>query len=186
MGPREPNLKLPRLVCMKNKPVKTNHRTSRAFSALFILVILAACGSVEMVPPPDPTRLPPDAPVQSGEATPGATAPRPYDPQPGDDSLQRGPVFLDESGVLLMESYPPQAAVRLVGNLPTPCHSLRVRMSPPDAENRIRLEAYSLVDAGVVCAEVLQPFEITIPLGITSGNYHVLVNETEIGTIELQ
>jgi hypothetical protein len=155
---------------------------------LLAMGLLAACGSGEMVPPPDPTRSL-DSSVQSPALPPGEatqTSARPFDPQPGDADLQRGNVYLDQSEVLLLESFPPQVAVHLVGNLPTPCHSLRVAVKEPDAENKIHLDVYSVVAGDVVCAEVLQPLDQTIVLGTyPAGQYSVLVNGTQIGEVAL-
>ena len=152
------------------------------------LCLLSACGSGEMVPPPDPTRNP-DSSVEAPAVSPTNTGDggnRPFDPQPGDAGLQRGNVYLDQSEVLLLESFPPQVAVHLVGNLPTPCHSLRVAVEKPDKENNIHMDVYSVVAGDVVCAEVLLPLDQTIILGTyPQGKYTILVNGTEIGEVML-
>lgn len=171
---------------------KDRNKHMRNILGIFFLiatgVLLAACGSGEMVPPPDPTRSP-DTSVESPGTDPtedGSVSTRPYDPQPGDSALQRGNVYLDEASVLLMESFPPQVGVQLVGNLPTPCHSLRVAISEPDAENNIRLDVYSVVPTDVVCAEVLKPFDANLNLGsYPGGEYTILVNDNKIGEVIL-
>ena len=115
-----------------------------------------------------------------GGGTPAATPP--WAPQPGDAALNRGEVFLDGAEVILLESFPMQARLRLVGSRPTPCHALRVVVSPPDADNAIAVEVYTVVDPSQICTQVLEPFEETIPLGSfptaehPSGTYTVLVN----------
>lgn len=157
------------------------------FFLMITVLLLAACGSGEMVPPPDPTRNP-DTSVESPGTGPtqDTSSARPYDPQPGDSALQRGNVYLDKSSVLLMESFPPQVGVNLVGNLPTPCHNLRIAISEPDAENNIRLDVYSVVPTDVVCAEVLKPFEANLNLGsFPGGKYTIIVNESKIGEVIL-
>lgn len=152
--------------------------------------LLAACGSGEMVPPPDPTRVPdPDSSVETPAASGNTTempVARPYDPQPADSALQRGNVYLDATEIVLMESFPPQVGLHLVGNLPTPCHQLRVAVSQPDEEKNIGLDVYSVVDGSRVCAEVLQPFEVNLNLGsYPAGEYTLLVNGNSIGKVLL-
>ncbi len=98
-------------------------------------------------------------------------------PRHGDDALLRGNVYLDSIDLLTMESYPLQFSLALTGNLPTPCHQLRVAVASPDDTNRILVDVYSLVAADGMCAEVLQPFTQNIPLGsFPTGHYTLWVN----------
>jgi len=156
----------------------------RSMMLIVMAWLLAACGSGEMVPPPDPTRLP--DPDSSVEAPAGNTAANPYVPQPGDSALQRSNAYLNSTEISLMESFPPQVGLRLAGNLPTPCHQLRVAVSEPDAKKNIPIDVYSVVQKDVVCVEVLQPFEVSLNLGsYPQGNYSLLVNGAEIGQVML-
>jgi hypothetical protein len=108
-----------------------------------------------------------------------------YEPQPGDKNLKRDPVFLDLANSRF--SPPPatqtfQVEVILRGNLPDPCHSLRVEVIPPDANNVINLDAYSVVKPGEACITVLKPFTANIPLGsYSNGQYSVTVNGERLG-----
>lgn len=106
-------------------------------------------------------------------------------PQPGEKDLDHGPVFLDTSEVLTLESAPPQLRLHLVGSLPDPCHALRVAIGVPDARKRIQIEVYSVVqNPDLMCAQVLVPFEVTVPLqGLQAGDYQVLVNDQDLGTV---
>ena len=156
---------------------------------LFLLVITlwtASCAPA-LEPAPDPTPLPPDSPVTSppeGEP-PGEPAGDPYAPQPGDDNLTRGVVFIQEMDVLIRESFPPQIALSLSGELPTPCHQLRVQVSEPNAENRIDVEAYTVVNPDLACIQVVEPFEANINLGtFPSGHYSVWVNKELAGEFD--
>ena len=109
-----------------------------------------------------------------------------YAPAPGDDQLTRGNVFVDESGIIQLESYPVQVKLQLMGNLPTPCHQLRGVVLPPDDDNRVLVEVYSLSDPELMCTQVLEPFTASIPLGsYTEGSFTVWVNGREVGSIEL-
>jgi len=107
-----------------------------------------------------------------------------YEPLPGDEKLKRDQVFLDlaNSKFTITDTPPFQVQVVLQGNLPDPCHSLRVVVTPPDANNVINLEVYSVVDPGKACITVLKPFTATIPLGsYTEGEYTVMVNGERLG-----
>jgi hypothetical protein len=106
-------------------------------------------------------------------------------PRPEDSALTRGPVYLDSTDLLTMESFPLQFALGLKGNLPTPCHQLRISSNGPDAQNQIHLDVYSVVDPNVVCAEVLEPFELNFPLGsYPSGHYILFVNEAQVAEFD--
>lgn len=157
---------------------------------IILVTLLAAC-SGEL--PVDPTTPPePDQPVQETPVgTIGTTpimveppeqgAPRPinseYLPQRDDGKLTRGNVYIDRSELLIMESYPVQIALVLQGSLPTPCNQLRVIAKPPDEQNRIQVEVYSVIDPGQVCVQVLEPFEANIGLGtFPTGRYAVWLN----------
>ncbi|MEW6029988.1 MAG: hypothetical protein AB1554_10995 [Chloroflexota bacterium] len=145
---------------------------------LFILIfaLLSACA---------PTATPeyPDMPVDSN--TPPNGLPPTYAPRPGDDQMMRDGVYLDSTDMLVMESYPPQFALMLKGNLPTPCHELRVVYHEPDSENKINLEVYSVAQPDAVCVMVLQPFEQNINLGsFPSGHYTVWVNEEQVAEFD--
>lgn len=100
-----------------------------------------------------------------------------YQPRQSDTHLIQGNVFLDSSEILTLESYPLQFTLHLKGSLPTPCHKLRVVVQPPDAQNQILIEVYSVVDPDKICIQVLEPFEISVPLGsYSTGKYTIYVN----------
>jgi len=78
---------------------------------------------------------------------------------------------------LTLESFPLQFTLHIVGNLPTPCNALRVAISPPDAGNKILMDVYSVINPNRVCTQVLQPFDVNIPLGsFPQGNYSLWIN----------
>lgn len=156
---------------------------------LFLLMITlwtASCAPA-LEPGPDPSPLPPDSPVtspQEGETT-AAPAGDPFAPQPGDGNLTRGNVFIQEMDILIRESFPPQIALSLSGELPTPCHQLRIQVSEPDADNRIDVEAYTVVNPDLACIQVVKPFNANITLGtFPSGHYSVWVNEELAGEFD--
>mgnify|MGYP005842853309 CR=1 FL=1 len=135
--------------------------------AILVCLILAACAGA----------------ISSGGG--GQQTPSPWEPQPGDENLAKGEAFVDQAEILILESFPPQFRLKLSGTLPTPCHQLRVVVSQPDAEERLNVEVYSVVDPNQVCIQVVEPFEANVPIGsYTSGEYIVLVNGEQVGEVK--
>jgi hypothetical protein len=144
-----------------------------------LLVFAAACSPAAAPVDPD---LGPDRPVSP--ETPGGDIGAPAAPQPGDENMQRGNVFIDDIEILTLESFPPQFNVIIRGNLPTPCHQLRTLVNEPDAQNRMDIEVFSLVNPDEMCIQVLAPFEEVVFLGsLPDGSYTVLVNGQPAGEI---
>ena len=116
---------------------------------------------------------------------PPRSSPAPWEPTAGDNNLVRGEVFLDKTDIVALESDIPRFVLRISGALPTPCHNIRVIVSEADDNNNIQVEVYSLSDPDEICIQVLEPFEIIVPLGVyTSGEYQIVVNEKGIGEIK--
>jgi len=109
----------------------------------------------------------------------------PYAPLPGDKNLQTDKVYLDLSEIQTTSPFPPEYQVALRGSLPTPCHSLRVEIKPPDEQNNIYIEVYSVADPNAVCAQVLQSFDVAVPLkNLIPVLYKVWLNGNQIAEIE--
>ena len=145
------------------------------FQILVLLMLFVASCTSQSQPTSEP-----DSPVTS---PPGGGMPTtepfvsPFFPKPGDDKLTRGNIYLQEAGLVIRESFPPQISLSLRGDLPTPCNQLRVAVSAPDSENKIAVDVYSLSDPNQVCVTVLEPFEESIDLGtFPTGHYSVWVN----------
>jgi hypothetical protein len=161
-------------------------------SILFtIILLMVACTQVPIPsqsPVSEPNTLPPDAPVNSpprNDSTPMETPDMPFAPRPDDINLSRGNVFINELGLLIRESFPPQITLSVSGDLPTPCHELRVNVPEPDSENIINVEVYSVVDPDLACIQVLEPFQANIDLGtFPSGHYAVRVNGDMVGEFD--
>ena len=141
------------------------------FFLLLCLLLLSACQ------PQHPVEVPPSSPKPDDLSVTPA-------PGKGDESLQRGPVYIDAKDILTLESFPLQFQLHVQGSLPTPCHQLRVVVDKPDQQNQIHVSIYSLVNPDQACTQVLDPFEVNIPLGsFPSGNYTILVNDERVGEI---
>lgn len=161
----------------------------RLIPILLALVLLAACAPTTS--DPDPSIDGPDQPIINPNEPVGNDDPVPplkFDdtiPRHGDDALVREAAFVDSVDLLTMESYPLQFMLIVSGNLPTPCNQLRVNVNPPDADNKILVEVYSVVEPGKMCAEVIQPFSQNIPLGsFPSGHYTVWINGDQVAEFD--
>src|SRR5262245_20396805 len=138
--------------------------------AVALVLVVIGCA------PTAPTDLPPDTAVTQTVPTDLNLLETPslpsYAPRPGDGTFQRGAVFLAESQLILRESFPVQVVLALAGELPTPCHQVRAIVQPPDAENKILVEAYTVVNPELNCIQVLKPFQEMVELGtFPSGHY---------------
>lgn len=150
---------------------------------LFLLVLLA----ISCVPALEPTPLPDTAVTNPPVDNVSTNEPivDPFSPQPGDSKFTRGNVFISESDLVIRESYPPQISLHISGDLPTPCHQLRVKINEPDTENGIDVEAYSVVDSERACIQILEPFEKYINLGtFATGHYTVWLNGEMVGEFD--
>lgn len=149
---------------------------------VLLSLLVAACA-----PPLEPT-FEPDTAVTSPPADSMPTnepVTNPFAPQPGDADLTRGNVFINEAGLIIRESFPPQISLTLAGDLPTPCNQLRAEINSPDAENKIVVDVYSVIDPNQVCVQVLEPFEESIDLGtFPTGHYTVWVNGEQVGEFD--
>jgi hypothetical protein len=182
---------------LKNEEIKMSPKIPLL---ILLTILLAACsGEFPAAAPSAPEQpviaTPADTELSPTETTPIMVeppergAPRPinseYLPQRDDGNLTRGNVYIDHSELLIMESYPVQIALMLQGSLPTPCNQLRVVARPPDEQNQIQVEAYSVSDPEQLCTQVLEPFDANIGLGsFPSGHYSVWVNGEMVGEFD--
>ncbi len=149
---------------------------------LVLALVLSACGPAATGSQGGSPDM--DTPVTSDQDTPTPSAP-PYAVKAGDANLSRGNVFIDSADLVVRESYPPQISLLLEGGLPTPCHQLRVVVAQPDAENRIMVEAYSVVDPAAICIQVIEAFSQAVEMGTyASGHYSVYVNGELVGEFD--
>ncbi len=122
--------------------------------------------------------------LSSAPSTSSSISSSGYSPQPGDVLLTRDKVFLNlaASRLIVSSSLPTKAEALLSGNLPDPCHVLRVVVGSSTTSSIINIQVYSLYKAGVACSAVLKPFSVTVPLGsFSSGSFTVMVNGMLLG-----
>lgn len=149
---------------------------------LLFLMFAAACAPLpgNTAGPDTAVTSPPEDAMPTNE--PHAN---PFSPKPGDKNLTRGNVFINEASLVIRESYPPQVSLSIGGDLPTPCHQLRVEITSPDQENKIMVEAYSVVNPDMACTQVIKPFQEYIDIGtFPSGHYSVWVNGERAGEFD--
>lgn len=153
----------------------------RWFPLIISLVLLTACARFESEPPVPWNGDPEATAVSSGSEQPPWNT---YAPAKGDESKERAEVYIESQQILTLESFPPQYMLQVKGSLPTPCHELRAVADVPSDDSEIRVQVYSVVDPDMVCTQVLEPFEASIPLGsYVRGSYRVFLNDTEVGSI---
>jgi hypothetical protein len=147
----------------------------RIFLLGLFFVLLSACAAQ---PPADAVIAEPDEPVAGASPR----TPSILDPLPGEEEMKRGIVMVESSELLILESYPLQINLSVKGSLPTPCHRPRAALTPPDAAGVIAVELYSLTKPDEICIQMVQPFEVVIPLGsFPDGSYTVTLNENKVG-----
>jgi hypothetical protein len=146
--------------------------------------------TVTKIPPyPESGALPAEQPMNSPTlpslvANPATIAAPSWEPQPGDDQLTHGNIYIDNQQILTLESFPPQFMLEMKGNLPTPCHTLRVKVDPPNASQQIQVDVYSLAKPDEICVQMLQAFQVSVPLkDLPPGTYEVLVNMQPVGEL---
>jgi hypothetical protein len=95
-----------------------------------------------------------------------------------------GAAYISEASLMIMESYPIQVALNISGELPTPCHTMRVIVTPPEGNTEFHIQIFSEAKANEDCIQVMQPFSenISLPLeGLADGTYSVWLNDEKVG-----
>jgi hypothetical protein len=153
------------------------------FQILSLLILLVTSCAPALEPTPGPDTAVTSPPVDTMPTNEPAT--NPFAPRPGDSNLTRGEVFVNEASLIIRESFPPQISLTLAGELPTPCNQLRAEINPPDSENKIVVDVYSVIDPNQVCIQVIEPFEESLDLGtFPTGHYTVWVNGQMAGEFD--
>ena len=100
------------------------------------------------------------------------------------DNLIRGEVFITQAEIFIMESYPVQISLNILGELPTPCNMLEIVITPANNSNEIMVEAFFLIDPAMTCIQVIEPFEenVSIPVSeLSDGIYKIFLNGELVG-----
>lgn len=106
--------------------------------------------------------------------------------EPPSSSGGGGPVYVDETSVVIRESFPMQLALEVKGHLPTPCHELRWTVEGPNEDGEIRIEMISVATTDEACIQVLEPFETGVELGsYTEGSFSIFLNGELVQEVDL-
>lgn len=159
------------------------------FFLMAAVLLLTACIAYRPDGLPDLNQSDPDEPVVAtpipvDEAT--AVPLEPVEPDVDGKAGPVAPVYINETILNIMESYPIQPSLSVSGELPTPCHELKMSVAPPNSDNEIHIDVYSQVpDADLMCVQVMEPFDTNLSIdvsGLTDGTYSVFVNGELVGT----
>jgi hypothetical protein len=147
--------------------------SSRSFTTgLAVVLLVTACGEVDRTGSSGPAPAPSAAPLPPVSSD--TTVP------PNRD----GEVFVEATELIVLESFPVQARLVVRGSLPTPCHEAMWEVDEVGQAIVVRL--WSEPDPEDDCIQVIEPFEISIPLGsFESANSPVLLNGDEIGRLTI-
>lgn len=142
---------------------------TRILLAVFAIFMFTACGTSAQASAPHPQPA------------------GPYAPQPGDSAMMRGDIRVVSAQLRVAESYPPQVFLHFEYFQPTPCFSLRVEPSQPDAQKQIRVTAYAVAEKDKVCTlmALATPLKADLSLGsYPKGHYTVLLNGSKVGEFD--
>lgn len=172
-------------------------------AAVLMLLILSACqtaaqptasatdtnGNQEQNPTdaltPEPTAL--TGYPQPGDKVTAPSTSESYPPSPGDEELIEDKFYVDKVELRKSTTQADTTDVFVFGNLPTPCNVIRVKVNPPDNNQKIVINLYSVIKEDVICSQQLSPFEGVIASlgGLSSGKYSIFVNDQAAGEITI-
>ena len=155
----------------------------KILALIFMSVLIVSCQTSES-PVPTGEPIDSDSPVVSDP-----DQPIPVEPDGGiggGKDLVRGSIYINITELLIMESYPIQVMLSLSGDLPTPCDVVAYVIEEPNDENKIHVDVHSLGEEGMICIQVLEPFEENISISsldtqLDDGVYTVWVNGELVG-----
>lgn len=155
---------------------------------------LAACGGSDGVgsggdPGATTTTIDPDQPVDSGDgdgdepiAEPGPPGSIPEPRPPLEDGIDDA-VLVKGTDLRIMESFPIQVMLQVDGEKPTPCHE--IFWTVDDDGEVIYIDMISQVAPEAMCAQVVEPFSIAVPLGSWAGeSREIRLNGESVGSFE--
>ena len=166
----------------------------RLFAMIALALLFAACGDPAVVGGGDGTSSTlgttttsnPDEPVDDGgdqpivEPGPPGSIPEPRPPIGGNVD---GEVWITSADLRIMESYPIQVMLDVSGDKPTACHE--IFWTAEDDGEHIDIAMISQIAPDQVCAQVIEPFTIAVPLGSwAEESREVRLNGEVVGSFE--
>jgi inhibitor of cysteine peptidase len=100
-----------------------------------------------------------------------------------EDEFSEGLAAVEDVEVVMLMSFPLQVHLKVQGYLPNPCTEIGEIQTERDGY-AFGVTIPTLRDPGVDCIQVIEDFEINIPLdvyGLPAGDYQVVVNGVETG-----
>jgi len=161
------------------------------FLIVTVLTLAAGGGSDGVGAGGDPgattTTIDPDQPVDSGDGDepivePGPPGSVPEPRPPLEDGIDDA-VLVTGTDLRIMESYPIQVILQVDGEKPTPCHE--IFWSVDDDGEVIYIDMISQVAPEAICAQVVEPFSIAVPLGSWAGeSREIRLNGEGVGSFD--
>jgi hypothetical protein len=100
------------------------------------------------------------------------------------DDRQQDPVSVGSTEIVYLETVPVQVELLVSGDLPSPCHEADWDVS--ETATTVEVQIWSTSDPAAFCAAVLEPFEVSVPLGsYDSADLEVTLNGATVGRIEI-
>ena len=145
-------------------PITSKHKLRNTIMVLLLVfILLAACSG--------------------GERSTEDQYPPPIEKVgPVDGNLNPDSVIIDGNQVIPFEEAPSGYGVRVMGTMPTPCHRILVDEAEPDEQDQIFIDLYAVSKPDEICIQVIEVFDITIPLEVFDPDLHtVWVNGEKAG-----
>ena len=100
---------------------------------------------------------------------------------PPAEKIDQDPVKIKSATLLVLESYPMRVSLALRGELPSACHALVWEVAGPNDKNIIEITTYAESEGEKFCIQILEPFEVQIPLGsFTELGFRVRLNGEDL------
>lgn len=156
-------------------------------AALFVMLLSACQGTPASTQAPTTAPANPDAQT-SGGAYPSINTIIPYPVSETDANLNRGEFNLTKVEMKPSPTTPALTDIWVTGELPTSCNMLRVTAAPPDANNKIVIDVYTVAEKDAACAQAVMPFEGVVASlgGYSAGTYTIEVNGKSAGSMTVK
>jgi hypothetical protein len=143
-----------------------------------VLLLVTACGLDGGAAETSTTITGGDEPITGPMPTGEIPEPRP--PIPGNID---GEVFVSSASLVIAESFPIKVSLQVEGEKPTPCHE--IFWTTEDDGETITVSMISQIAPDQACAQVIEPFMISVPLGSwAEASREVVLNGQPMGSFD--
>jgi hypothetical protein len=148
--------------------------------SLLMILAVTACGVDGAAEGTEPPTTVPSGDEPISEPLPPGEIPQPRQPIPGNID---GEVFVSATNLLIAESFPIQVSLQVEGEKPTPCHE--IFWTSEDSGDAIEITMISQTVPDQACAQVIEPFIISVPLGSWADESRdVILNGELVGSFD--